>query len=66
MRLRGSAEVVQFSALTTELAGMLDLAVTFCSDLGIEAEELVARGDVTDGAVEAEIVVVVCRVTLST
>ena len=38
---------------------MLDLAVTFCSDLGIEAEELVARGDVTDGAVEAEIVVVV-------
>jgi hypothetical protein len=51
--------VVQFSALATELAGLLELAVAFGPDLGLVAEELVARGDVADGAVEAVVVVVV-------
>ena len=55
-KLCGDAGVVQFSALATDLAG---LAITFSPDLGVETEELVARGDVADGAVEAVVVVVV-------
>ena len=58
-QLCGGAEVVQFSAFATDLAGLLELAITFSPDLGVEAEELVARGDVADSAVEAVVVVVV-------
>jgi hypothetical protein len=44
--------VVQFSALASELAGLLELAVALGQDLVLAAEELVARGDVADGAVQ--------------
>ena len=42
-RLRGGAEVVQSSALAMELAGLLELAIAFGPDLGLETEELVTR-----------------------
>ena len=51
--------MVQLSALATELAGLLELAIAFGPDLGLVAEELVAWGDVADGAVQAVVVVVV-------
>ncbi|MCY1067286.1 hypothetical protein OV090_21225 [Nannocystis sp. RBIL2] len=57
--LRGSAEVVQFSALAAELAGRLELAIAACPDLGLAAEEFVARANVADRAVKPVVVVVV-------
>lgn len=61
--LRGDAGVVQFSALAAELAGLLEFAVAFGPDLGLKAGELVVRGDVADGAVQAAVVVVVDAVS---
>lgn len=51
--------MVQFSALATEFAGLLELVIAFGPDLGLEAEELVAGSDVADSVVQAVVVVVV-------
>jgi len=57
--LRDGGDVGQFSALAAELAGLLELAVAFGPDGAFVAEELVTGGDVADGAVEADVVIVV-------
>ena len=51
--------MVQFSAFAAEVAGSLESTITLGPDLSLTAEELVARGDVADRAVEAPVVVVV-------
>jgi hypothetical protein len=43
----------------SELAGQLEQACELSPDLDLEAEELVERGDVADGAFQAAAVVVV-------
>ena len=48
----------KFSALTAELSSGLEFAAALGEDDGLTAGELVAGGDVADGAVEAAGVVV--------